>query len=48
MLDGVIGNNFEEAYAFMKKVGAEQGLSVVKEVEAPVVVINNGPVPSKL
>ena len=48
VLDGVIGNNFEEAYAFMKKVGAEQGLTVVKELEAPVVVTNNGPVPTKL
>jgi hypothetical protein len=48
VLDGVIGNNFEEAYAFMKKIGAEQGLTVVKEMEAPVVVNNNGPVPQKL
>ena len=48
VLDGVIGNNFEEAYEFMKKIGAEQGLTVVKEVEAPVVVNNNGPVPSKV
>ena len=48
VLDGVIGNSFEEAYEFMKQVGAEQGLSVVKEIEAPVVVNNNGPVPQKL
>lgn len=48
VLDGVIGNNFEEAYAFMKKIGAEQGLTVVKEIEAPVGVKNNGPVPNKV
>jgi poly(A) polymerase len=48
VLDGVIGNNFEEAYAYMKKVGAEQGLSIVKELEAPIVVNNNGPVPQKI
>jgi len=47
VLDGVIGNNFEEAYEFMKKTGAEQGLQVVKEIEAPI-VHNNGPVPNKL
>lgn len=45
ILDGVIGNDFEEAYAFMKKVGTEQGLRIVKEIEKPVVVNNNGPVP---
>ena len=48
ILDGVIGNNFEEAYAFMKRLGAEQGLTVVKEIEAPVIANNQGPVPSKL
>ena len=32
----------------MKKIGAEQGLTVVNEIEAPVVVNNNGPVPQKL
>ena len=47
ILDGIIGNNFEEAYAYMKKIGEEQGLSIVKEIEAPVVVNNNGPVPQK-
>ena len=48
ILDGIIGNNFEEAYAFMKQIGAEQGLTVVKEIEAPVIAHNQGPVPSKL
>ena len=48
VLDGVIGNNFEEAYTLMKKIGQEQGLTVVKEMEAPIVVSNNGPVPRKL
>ena len=48
ILDGVIGNNFEEAYEFMKKTGAEQGLQIVKEIEAPVVANNTGPVPNKL
>ena len=48
VLDGIIGNNFEEAYEYMKKVGFEQGLTVVKELEAPIVVNNNGPVPQKL
>ena len=48
ILDGVIGNNFEEAYAFMKKFGTEQGLQIVKEIEAPVVANNTGPVPNKL
>ena len=48
VLDGIIGNNFEEAYAFMKKIGEEQGLTLVKEIEAPVVANNNGPVPNKM
>jgi len=48
ILDGVIGNNFEEAFEYMKKIGAEQGLTIVKEIEAPVVVNNNGPVPNKV
>ena len=47
VLDGVIGNNFEEAYAFMKRIGEEQGLHIVKEIEAPVVNNNSGPVPRK-
>jgi putative nucleotidyltransferase with HDIG domain len=48
VLDGVIDNSFDEAYAFMKKIGAEQGLTIVKEIEAPVVVNNQGPVPNKV
>ncbi len=48
VLDGVIGNNFTEAYAFMKAEGAKLGLKVVKEISEPVVVASNGPVPQKL
>jgi poly(A) polymerase len=48
ILDGVIGNNFQEAYAFMKEEGKKLGLSVVKELEEPIVVANNGPVPNKV
>lgn len=47
VLDGVIGNNFEEAYAFMKKEGEKLGLAVVQEVTEPVEVKHNGPVPNK-
>ena len=47
VLDGVIGNDFNEAYEYMKKIGAEQGLTIVKELEEPVVVTHNGPVPTK-
>lgn len=46
VLDGNVGNNFEEAYAFMKNEGAKLGLSVVCEVTEPTVVKNNGPVPT--
>jgi len=46
ILDGIIGNNFAEAYGFMKQKGIELGLKVVKEV-AEVEVKNNGPVPVK-
>lgn len=46
-LDGVIGNNFDEAYDFMKKEGSKLGLKVVKELEEPVKVTSNGPVPKK-
>lgn len=48
ILDGVIGNTFEEAYAFVKEEGKKLGLSVVKEINEPVKVANNGPVPQKL
>ena len=47
ILDGVIGNNFEEAYQFMKAEGEKLGLKVVKEVTEPVEVKSNGPVPEK-
>ena len=48
ILDGVIGNNFNDAYAFMKDEGAKLGLKVIKEIQEPVIVANNGPVPNKL
>ena len=48
ILDGVIGNNFAEAYAFMTEEGKKLGLSVVKEIQEPIVVANNGPVPNKI
>ncbi len=48
ILEGVIGNNFAEAYAFMKEEGRKLGLSVKKEISEPIVVANNGPVPQKL
>lgn len=48
ILDGVIGNNFTEAYAFMKAEGEKLGLKVVKEITEPVAVASNGPVPQKL
>ena len=47
ILDGIIGNNFAEAYQFMKEKGTELGLKVVKEVTEPVEVKSNGPVPVK-
>lgn len=46
VLDGLIENNFEQAYAFMKSEGEKLGLVVVKEISS-VEVKNNGPVPSK-
>ncbi len=47
ILDGIIGNNFAEAYQYMKEVGSKLGLKVVKEVTEPVEVKSNGPVPEK-
>ena len=47
ILDGVISNSFDEAYAFMKAEAEKLGLSVKKEISAPVSVKANGPVPSK-
>ena len=47
VLDGVIGNNFEEAYSFMKNEGIKLGLTVVQEVTEPVEIKHNGPVPIK-
>jgi hypothetical protein len=46
-LDGVIGNNFEEAYALMKTAGEKIGLKIVAKPE-PIEVKTNGPVPSQL
>ncbi len=47
VLDGIIGNNFEEAYAFMKAEGLKLGLTVKREITEPVEVKHNGPVPNK-
>ncbi len=47
VLDGVIGNNYHEAYAFMKAEGAKMGLEVVQEVEEVIEVKTNGPLPVK-
>lgn len=48
VLDGVIGNNFAEAYEFMKSEGLKLGLTIKQEVTEPVEVKHNGPVPSKI
>jgi uncharacterized domain HDIG len=47
ILDGVIGNNFNEAYQFMKEEGAKLGLTIKNEVTNPIAVPSNGPVPKK-
>lgn len=47
ILDGVIPNQFAEAYAFMKAEGEKIGLDVVKEITESVDVKSNGPVPTK-
>ena len=47
ILDGIIGNNFVEAYQFMKNEGEKLGLKVVCEVTEPVEVKSNGPIPVK-
>ena len=48
VLDGIIGNNFKEAYEFMKSEGKKLGLTVVQEVIEPIEVKSNGPVPNKV
>lgn len=48
VLDGIIGNNFEEAYTFMKNEGLKLGLKVIKEITEPVEIKHNGPVPNKI
>lgn len=45
ILDGIIENNFEDAYAFMKEEGIKLGLSIHKEFQNPVEVATNRPVP---
>lgn len=45
ILDGVIGNNFAEAYQLMKSEGFKLGLKVHTEVNEPTTVKTNGPVP---
>lgn len=44
ILDGVIGNNFEDAYAFMKQEGQRLKLQLVQET-SPSEVKSNGPLP---
>jgi poly(A) polymerase len=48
VLDGLIGNNFEEAYGFMKEIGTTMGLALHKEVKKKVEVKANGPLPKKI
>ena len=45
VLEGLIANNYHEAYAFMKAEGQKMGLAVVQEVEEVVEVKSNGPLP---
>jgi poly(A) polymerase len=45
ILDGIIGNNFEEAYALMKQEGQRLGLVLKKEVEKPPLVKTNNELP---
>mgnify|MGYP002626489347 CR=1 FL=1 len=47
ILDGLIANNFDEAYQFAKAKGLTMGLKIVDEVTEPVEVKHNGPVPVK-
>lgn len=35
ILDGVISNNYEDAYNFMLEVGHKQGLEVKKNIDKP-------------
>ena len=46
ILDGLIGNNFQDAYGLMKAEGLKLGLHVQHEVSEAIVVKTNGPVPS--
>jgi putative nucleotidyltransferase with HDIG domain len=45
ILDGLIGNNFQEALQLLKNEGSKLGLHVLMEVSEPVIVKTNGPVP---
>lgn len=45
ILDGVIGNNYAEAYQLMKTEGFKLGLKVHTEIDEPMAVKTNGPVP---
>lgn len=47
VLDGVIGNNFADAYDYMKSEGLKLGLTIKHEIKEPMEVKHNGPVPSK-
>lgn len=45
ILDGLIGNNFEEALELVKKEGQALGLTIVSEAVKPVEVKSNSPLP---
>ncbi len=45
ILDGIIGNNFEEAFGLMRKQGLEMGLHIVKEPGEAPQIKSNGPLP---
>ncbi len=45
ILDGIIGNNYQEAYSLMKIEGAKLSLTVQIEVDEPIVINANGSLP---
>jgi poly(A) polymerase len=47
ILDGIIGNNFEEAYALMKEVGERLGLNIKHVVDKPPIIKTNTHLPLK-
>ena len=48
VLDGIIENDFDEAYVFMKELGQKMGLDIQTEVEKATEVKSNGPLPEKI